>query len=1014
MESDEDLGVDQDDTQEVLLPPMITRNVTRLQQRNQSPLKRYMTSSTAKRKQIKQSHCKFCESNIPASSLIDHLKRERNKRCFFFYSKMYQVTTFESLVAKLFSCEMCYNQERIDFRKHLKKNRGCLAKFRKKFQVEDIGKIQMKMMAIKRKTFPSRSNQYGKTISQFLNEYRENVSLGNFKLCVQCHSNFRKYGAKVITENDEMFERLKLSSEENKTLRRFEAYYICNSCLKAEEDSKNNEELKCNLSLYEEHENVAFFPSTEALSEAGMAITKRHVKIWYPYTIDAVEESSKFNDNKLKIESVSNMYKTEDVDTSDISSLYHVEYKKYQSIKEKNNLYTGIIDSSTTRRVINIQEITNCSKIAGSKDWFNVHATRMKDWQEQLGLIHATILIDLPMDSPDIIATALIQKGIPVTIEKRGLGNGELELLYKVHLDHKSDTDCSSDCVNIVSLEEYITTTGFHIDEASYEYIGTYVSSCHEKIISFTRSIIEAPASGLFSEDYQLYLSFDDRGKASILGCFWPHDLKDVNENIALTNGDLSVYEEELVRFIDQNISCSGDPRFLRTRFNISESEANDLSDIVLSKQFHKICTEIETCEYCSCPPFPSMETIVKQNCTGKNYEASKVLLGRIRLKLKSLSLEERENLKTWNFLQDIWTNVDGEISENGELLILTFESEDDDLEFEVNDVLTKYLGKYKDSPKTGVYHYALSCFGYGDGSSIVLQRLWIVDTCILPFNPLHLKANKSTTVISIGTDSNLFGKLFLPRNGHNTHIEAMNPATPLTHRLISLAEAIAISDSKIKMVQSSTKEQYVNAKEKRSVLLKKAKDDVDSPFICDENDERYELLVDPISRHFNRSNTSDGILLVETCSWFDYVGEEKSKELSETYRNCEIPRSNEPSVCSNENLPEYILCTNGDVLKKRKKRKIVIVPSTKTKREEMYLKSLLYLPIRSEQELQGPDCTARFEEVNRDKQALVVELNEKRMFPKKMLELSRVDLLDDLLEALEEVSDYEENEDEL
>ena len=138
MESDEDLGVDQDDTQEVLLPPMITRNVTRLQQRNQSPLKRYMTSSTAKRKQIKQSHCKFCESNIPASSLIDHLKRERNKRCFFFYSKMYQVTTFESLVAKLFSCEMCYNQERIDFRKHLKKNRGCLAKFRKKFPVLDF------------------------------------------------------------------------------------------------------------------------------------------------------------------------------------------------------------------------------------------------------------------------------------------------------------------------------------------------------------------------------------------------------------------------------------------------------------------------------------------------------------------------------------------------------------------------------------------------------------------------------------------------------------------------------------------------------------------------------------------------------------------------------------------------------------------------------------------------------------------------------------------------------------
>ena len=133
--------------------------------------------------------------------------------------------------------------------------------------------------------------------------------------------------------------------------------------------------------------------------------------------------------------------------------------------------------------------------------------------------------------------------------------------------------------------------------------------------------------------------------------------------------------------------------------------------------------------------------------------------------------------------------------------MTLTFGSEDNYVEFEVSDLLTKYLEKYKDSPKTGVYHYALSCFGNGDGSSIVMQRLWIVDTCILPFNPLYLKANNSRMVISIGTDSNYFGKLFLPRNGHDRHFENINPATRLTHRLISLAEAIAISDSKIKMV---------------------------------------------------------------------------------------------------------------------------------------------------------------------------------------------------------------------
>ena len=1014
MDSDEEFADDQAERQEALMTPPTNRNLTNLHLRIQSPFKRYMTSSTAKRKQTKQSDCKFCDRNIPAPSLIDHLKSARNKKCLFLYSKMYGVTNFKGLVSKLFSCEMCYKQERIDVVKHLKKNRQCLAKFRQKFQVEDIEEIHKKLKEIKRQTFPSRISKECKTVSESVNEYRQKVALGNFKLCIQCHSNFREYGAKMITENDELFERFKLSSEEKKSLRRFEAFYICNNCAKTEDVITNDKESKSNLAHYEEHGNVAFFPTKDTVSEASEPINQRHVKLWYPYTLEAVENSFNFGENKYTKENLNNMYKTKAVKNSDISALYQQEYKKYESVKGGDEIYSGIIQDFETRRVNNIKKIASCSRITGSKDWFEVHGKRMKERHEQLGLIHATITIDLPIDSPDILATALIQDGLTVTIENHGLGNGELEVSYKVHLDHKCDTDCSPDCQNKVSLEEYITEHGFLIDDTSNKYFGTYVSSCHEKLISFAKLIIQAPASDLYCEDYQLYLSFDEKGMARIVGCIWPHELNVFNESIAKNNGEIADHEEELVRFIQQNISCTGEPKALRSIFHLSEHEANELSRLVLTKQFHNTCEEVENCEYCSYLPLPSMETVLKQKCTDKNYEASKDLLGRISLQLKSLSLEDRKGLKTWTFLQNFWTEVDGEISENGELLKMTFNSEDNDIEFEISDLLTKFLGKYEDSPKTGVYHYALACFGNADGSPIVLQRLWICDSWILPFNPLHLKSNKTTSVINIVNDTKLFQRLYHPIGGLHTQNEKVDPTTILSHRLISLTEAIAISDPKIKIIQSSTRDQYVNAKENRGVLLKKAKSENNSPFICVEDNEHYELLGDPISRHFNRLNPFDGLLLAETSSWYDFVGENKSKDLMETYRNCEIPISDEPSVCSNANLPQYILCTNGDVLKKRRKKKILVVPSAKTKREEMFLKSLLFLPIQSEQELHGHGCIERFEEVKRDEQALVVELNEKKMFPKKMFDLTGVDLLDDLLNALDEVSNDEQSEEEL
>ena len=982
---------------------------------SRSPIQRSICSPSARRTQRKQTHCKYCDEDLPASCIIEHLKRENQKRCKFLYLKFYGVSSLESLVAKLFSCEMCYETKRINFQSHLGRKKECLRKFRLKFGLDDVKKIDTIVKNQKRKAFPSRSpvvlkSKYdsmreSKTLFKSLNEYRENTALGNYKLCIQCRANFREFGAKEVKKEDELFERFQLDSKENMLLRRFETFYLCNSCLKMEELIEDDEEATCSLGVTAVDRDVTFFPQTNENYDSCMPVCQNNVKLWYPNTLDAVENVVKVKTQKSKNKSLINIYKNQVVENSTISDLYKMECQKYKKMKEEN-LYTGIVNCQTNT-VNGLKRVSTCGRISCSKDWFYSNAAKMKDRQDQFGCIHASIQIDLNFSTPDVIATALIQGNVPVTMEKKGLANGEIEIKYIVHLDHNSDTNCSKDCRRRQRLEDFLEESGFAVEEAQNAFTATYVSSCHQKLFSFANSIIQAPASGLFSHDYQLHLTFDQDGRGSMIGCFWPDALSSINENIANRQGEI-VDGEELLKFVDQNISCSGDPSTLMTKFSLSETESKELGALVLAKQYHPKCKESEDCELCSCLPLPSMESVFKQKCSENNYDSSSRLLLLIQNKLNSLTVREKIQVETWKFLEEFWILVGADVEVNDEVLTFRIVNEDKELRFGIDSRLSMYLGKYEDSVKTGVYQYALTCCGDFTGDFIVMQRLWLVDCHIIPFNPLHLKSNKATSCIKIVNETNLFQKNFFPKIEVENHDERMSKVVPLTHRLISLAEAIAITDPQIKMVQSSSTDQFVNAKENRGSMLKRANNDEDADFTGVECGGKYNLMVDAISRHFNRQNTSDGLLLSETSCWYDFAGEEKSRELVETYRNCEIPISETPSVCSNTNLPEFILCTNGDVLMKRKKRKLLSVPIPKTMREFRYSKSILFLPIRSELELNGKGCDDRFLEIDRDQQELKVVINERKMFPKRIVMPQIVDPLDALLEALDEISDYE------
>ena len=73
-----------------------------------------------------------------------------------------------------------------------------------------------------------------------------------------------------------------------------------------------------------------------------------------------------------------------------------------------------------------------------------------------------------------------------------------------------------------------------------------------------------------------------------------------------------------------------------------------------------------------------------------------------------------------------------------------------------------------------------------------------------------------------------------------------------------------------------------------------------------------------------------------------------------------------------------------------------------------MFRKCVLFLPIESELDLRYDLLEEKYGQVNMKELALVVEVNEKKIFPMKVFKYTDVSQLDDLLVALDHLSDNE------
>ena len=1017
-------------------------NLVRSPSLEHNAIGRYLTTSSAKRKKVKESHCQFCVRILSGGDLLDHLKKE--KLCQILYYRIMRTKSFENLVLKIFSCEFCFLTKRIDFKQHLSENGNCLEHYKIKLNANTIEGVVKKVKALKRTNMPSRTTvaralQYGKekkkkkdakTVACSLNDYRSSIELANYKLCILCKSNCGV--AREVRAHEDLYEREGLDSPCKRVLRRFEKFFVCSSCDKESEEPKDAERL-VTLSEISDGQIKVFYPPTASSAETDVQniaetnienvsetnienvsetnienVSETNIRLMFPINCDATDVIPELHKVQSRSNVVRKIYETACLTTSNMSAIYENEIFKYKQRKQSGDRFIAVIKDFESKILSSVKKSTEDFRIIGSSGWVSQQLEEMRHRQVQFGSYFVTLNLGLPQNSIEIIATALIQEGFVVSTDKKGLPNGEFEVSYNVHMDHFADDDCSNNCVNKMDVKEFVEKELFDVSSLGNKHIGTYVFSVHQKLMSF-QNIVQAPASELFSENFHLMLVFDLNGLASILGCIWPVELETINLELAENMGKLEK-KSDLIEFIERNVSVSSDERVLRSTFHLSEIEAKRLSDLVKEFQFH-LCEE-RNCQTCSSTELPSLETIVKDSCSKTNLEAAGKMKILMSFQLKSLSVQLKKTMSTFDWLDKVWETVSGEISDDREYLIVSFESEED-IVFEIDDGLTSYLDEYSESPLTGVYHYALSHTSKSDESQIVLKRLRILDCYNKSFNPLILKACSSPVSVTVDNNFQPFEKVLYKHRKCNLPEQITDPKLIFSHRLTSLAEALSLGDKTKKRIKGSTVVQFVNAKCNRRVMVKKVKNEGHDSFKLDGSEEVFEIVPNAITRHFSKLNGA-GMLLAETVLWFDYMGSEKSRELSKMYQNEEVPKSDIKLAGSSGTLPDYLLISNGDVLKRRQNPKIMMYPKPKTSHELMYGRCLLFLPILSEDELKGPNLEEKFLRQHEEERGTVVDNNEQKLFKFKVSD-SGVKIIgdgenhDDANEMAGEEFDYEE-----
>ena len=318
--------------------------------------------------------------------------------------------------------------------------------------------------------------------------------------------------------------------------------------------------------------------------------------------------------------------------------------------------------------------------------------------------------------------------------------------------------------------------------------------------------------------------------------------------------------------------------------------------------------------------PLPSNETILRrlpQNESLENISTCKSFLRFCKTNLLNLSLEEKQNLDTIEWLQNLSKHSKFTYVNESKLQL---EIQGKCFQFCIDENLTSFIARM--GSFDGVYHFSLTMCEEEEEFSIVLKRIRIQDCYVLPYNYILLKSFQSRIDVVPLYSEKAWWKFEEKYTEEDPVIDFEDDEETVenlltNHSLVSLPELFTLSDSKRFVEYYSAPIQFIAAFKELKRRFKKIKTRVEGSYKCPKSN-YYEELSNNVFRHMSRLN-GENVLLVENCLWYDLLQKGPGSIKFNIYKDNfgKIP-DGEIFGVSGDPLPEYILCANEQVLKLR------------------------------------------------------------------------------------------------
>ena len=937
-------------------------------------MQKLLSSSEAKRRIKREEHCQMCNRDTGQSVSLFQRHLESSEPCRLSYFRNYHQNNILDLCVIIFACIGCgitktKNQKIFPLKNHLKKASACLNFYFEAYNVSSLDEVVNIVKNVKKKNRNSRSSakrkletekQFNKlkeavTIATCLNNFRRDIALSNFHLCVLCKGNFLESGVDVLTHSEAQHMNINLVPLD----KRMNRFWLCHDCSNRSIIIGDGNRLSkttipiISLDFIDVGEERVFFPTyTRTLSNANLVSNDDNENKILSVMIPSNQDCVKLFESNYSIEADNDLVQRisqskESLKLDDIQRLFTNIWKKYQNVVLYAQRFFGNISDEENRQLSNIEPLVNDKQIHSSDQWFANLNNDIIHRFDQLGTKAFSVTCQVPQKNIESYATSKLIQNSTITLDYVGNTNNEMKTKYWQH-NHMTDIDCPSTCEKTDLSVEF---NSFQ-NRISTKYITSYTNSVFQKLHAFVENIVKNQSFSLHGNDYIFTVSFDKLGNANIEGIIWP--IKNDDINIALHEESYSedVDEEAYLqhqRFVEQNISTSSSAMSLKEQFGIDDTEAIELSDLVKRYQIDLKMN----------PSLPSLETFYNhghlENVSKSNIDEAERLTSYLLSLLFTLSDHSKTTLSTKDWLLNINNTV--EIcwdTSSGLYESVSLKLGDQQFNFLSDKLLLDYVSHYSkpiyNCQFMGYYQFALAIIE-SSKNQVILRKDEIVNCFTYSYNPVILKAFQSFT--------NVF-----PVHGtftfHNDieSVASLNLGKSIAkcHKKVSLNELVSLNDSRKSRIISNPSVQFVNTNPNCQELFQKVFEETENTYSTEDESGHFEQLFSVLIRHRLRLN-GDFLILAEFASWYQFLGNEKSKNILEDINEMEIEniqKSHEISSSITRNqLPAYILSSNGQVSQLRKSPKILSYSKFPPDSDEWkFSRVLLFYPIEPQVEL--------------------------------------------------------------